>query len=85
MFRPVRQLASILSLSDHRGGFIGVGRDVDDLVGVRDGPDDIIGVAGSSRQQPGARHHGKIRPPTSSAKAAPLSNDKPLVAMSWMS
>jgi hypothetical protein len=24
---------------------------------VGDGSDDIIGVAGSSRQQPGARHH----------------------------
>ena len=57
LIRPARQLASILSLPNHRGRLIGVGGDLDDLVGVRDGPDDIIGVAGSSRQQPGARHH----------------------------
>ncbi|MFZ2486679.1 MAG: hypothetical protein WAZ19_01045, partial [Anaerolineae bacterium] len=43
VIRSVRQLASILSLSDDRGGLIGVGGDLDDLIGVRDDPDDIIG------------------------------------------
>ncbi len=55
--RPARQLASILSLPNHRGRLIGVGGDLDDLIAVRDDPGDIIGVASSSRQQPGARHH----------------------------
>ncbi len=62
MFRPIRQLPNILSLPDDRGCFVSLACRLDQLVGVRGCPKQVVSVGDGAHQRAAARHTGQDQP-----------------------